>query len=306
MPIKRMEINGHCFSFRHWKTSRASSCVVYVHGGPGYGISVLGAQWLKNLVPDSVDCFFYDQRGAGRSLGIHDLFRKMSVHDHESDLISICQMLAKKYRHLILVCHSWGTIPGLNCLSRELPVRVSYIGLGQVVNGIDGELYLFRILQEKLKKNPEWRSCFPYSVPVVSGQLRLIQYLARSRKMAMSLLEPKSIDIERYIMESELYQRGDRLKLRIGFALSLLRLWPECLAINRDRPGVVNTASTCIFVSGEHDFITPPHLVEKMFRLNVFGSDSEHIIFPNAGHRMNLSHATKIRAIVSRLAEQST
>lgn len=84
--------------------------LIYLHGGPGAGVTDLEIKTLSALSYDGYDLYLYDQAGCGRS-GRLDNIREYTAERHKKDLEDIVRRLnADK---VILIAQSWGSILSL-------------------------------------------------------------------------------------------------------------------------------------------------------------------------------------------------
>lgn len=273
----------------------SDDCIVYVHGGPGYGLSVLGAKCIEKMFPDHCNYVLYDQRASGKSISLKSLIKKQSIEEHEEDLLRICEFLFEKYERIILVCHSWGTIIGLRLFLANRSLPLSYIGVGQVVNGVKAEKYLYSKVCSEADKQGIANLISKYDGPILTNGLRNLLYLIKSRKMAMALFENNCNLLEEEAKKSSNYEFGDEIIMKVGFANALLRLWDDCLLTNFDDLPSSNPVDMCLFVTGSHDVFTPPYLVDNMIEGNSLFAGSRHLIVKNAGHKVHITHPNVIR-----------
>lgn len=83
------------------------SPIIYLHGGPGAGITDLEIVTLSKLTSTGHDIYLYDQVGCGHSSRL-DNIQDYSAERHVSDLEEIVQQL--KADKVILIGQSWGAI----------------------------------------------------------------------------------------------------------------------------------------------------------------------------------------------------
>jgi proline iminopeptidase len=81
--------------------------LIYLHGGPGAGITDLEIKTLDKLADDGYDVYLYDQIGCGHSARLENI-NDYSAERHRKDLEEIVKQLdADK---VILIGQSWGAI----------------------------------------------------------------------------------------------------------------------------------------------------------------------------------------------------
>lgn len=84
--------------------------LIYLHGGPGAGITDLEIKTLGNLSQYGYDVYLYDQIGCGHSERLSDI-NEYSADRHRKDLEEIVQQIGAE--KVILIGQSWGSILGI-------------------------------------------------------------------------------------------------------------------------------------------------------------------------------------------------
>ncbi len=136
-------ING----MEQWITIKGDSTrpiVLFLHGGPGsplspYSDAIFGHQEKDLLLVQ------WDQRGTGRTYGrnapeeLTPEFLKsnpLSVHLVTTDGLELSKYLLQRFKQsgIILFATSWGSVPGINMITRNPELFHAYIAHSQVVN----------------------------------------------------------------------------------------------------------------------------------------------------------------------------
>jgi len=81
--------------------------IVYLHGGPGAGITDLEIKTLGRLASDGYDVYLYDQIGCGHSARLDNL-NEYTADRHRRDLEEIVKQI--NAGKVILIAQSWGAI----------------------------------------------------------------------------------------------------------------------------------------------------------------------------------------------------
>ena len=89
------------------KGEKKPSPLIYLHGGPGAGITDLEIKTLSRLADDGYDVYLYDQVGCGHSSRLNDI-TEYSAERHRKDLEEI--VLHINAEKVILLGQSWGSI----------------------------------------------------------------------------------------------------------------------------------------------------------------------------------------------------
>lgn len=115
--------------------------LIWVHGGPGQSETPVVRHFNAQL-EDHFVVIYWDQRYAGRSL---DPFgpkpQRQDIDDYVGDLDALIADL-HKYLHcrkVVVVAHSWGTVPGILYTERHPENVAAYVGIGQEADTPESE-----------------------------------------------------------------------------------------------------------------------------------------------------------------------
>ena len=117
--------------------------ILFLHGGPGAQMSSYSYYWQTEL-EEKYTIVQWDQRGCGRTY-----FKNINLQNQSqpsidamlSDLDELVDYLCEKYKKdkVIIMGHSWGTLLGSLYIQQSPQKVAAYIGVGQVINTIEGE-----------------------------------------------------------------------------------------------------------------------------------------------------------------------
>lgn len=153
--MERWRINGVDESVILRGRDRTAPVLVWVHGGPG--TSETGVlRRFNGALEDHFVMVYWDQRYAGRSL---DPFGPkpphQSIDDYVSDLDVLIDGLRRRFpcQKVVLVAHSWGTVPGLLYAERHPENLIAYVGVGQEADALESERrsYAFVLAQAEAR-----------------------------------------------------------------------------------------------------------------------------------------------------------
>lgn len=101
--------HGSRIAYWHFPAQRVNKLapLIYLHGGPGAGITNLEIATLSKLSSTGHDVYLYDQVGCGFSSRLGDI-KEYSAERHVHDLEEIVKQL--KADSVILVAQSWGAV----------------------------------------------------------------------------------------------------------------------------------------------------------------------------------------------------
>ena len=155
--MERWQINGIEQSVILRGRNRTSPILVWVHGGPGTSETGVLRRYNSEL-SDSFVVVHWDQRYAGRSL---DPFGPKPAHqeidDYVSDLDVLIGNLQRRFpcQRVVLVAHSWGTVPGILYAERHPENLAAYVGIGQEADALESERrsYSFVLSQARARRD---------------------------------------------------------------------------------------------------------------------------------------------------------
>jgi proline iminopeptidase len=90
--------------------------LIYLHGGPGAGVTDLEIKILSSLADDGYDVYLYDQAGCGQSARLQDI-TQYTAERHKRDFEEIVKQLPAE--KVILIAQSWGSILSLLFLANN-------------------------------------------------------------------------------------------------------------------------------------------------------------------------------------------
>lgn len=131
--IERWPINGIMQSVIIRGRDVRNPVLVWVHGGPGSSETPVIRRFNEAL-EDHFTMIYWDQRYAGRSL---DPFgpkpKNPKIGDYVDDLDVLITTVRKRLHcgKVVVVAHSWGTVPGILYAERHPENVAAYVGIGQ-------------------------------------------------------------------------------------------------------------------------------------------------------------------------------
>jgi|SRR5215469_3876822 len=115
--------------------------LIWVHGGPGSSETPVVRHFNAPL-EDHFVMVYWDQRCAGHSLNLFGPRPKsVKIDDYVADLGVLITGLQNRLHcgKVILVAHSWGTVPGILYTERHPENVVAYVGIGQEADTPESE-----------------------------------------------------------------------------------------------------------------------------------------------------------------------
>ena len=138
---ERWPVNGTSQSVIIRGRHDSDPILIWVHGGPGSSETPVLRQYNAELEEHFV-VVYWDQRYAGQSL---DPFGpkpgKLTIQQYVDDLGVVVERLRARFHRdkVVLVGHSWGTIPAILYAQRHPQTVAAYVGVGQVADVEESE-----------------------------------------------------------------------------------------------------------------------------------------------------------------------
>ena len=134
--------------------SRTNPVLLFIHGGPEWPATPMIRKYNQDMTKNFV-LVSWDQRNCGKSKT--DSTAKLTPGLFVEDAHQVTEYLKQEFhaRKIYLVCHSWGTIIGINLILKYPADYAAYIGTGQFVNPNRSEAlaHNFVIAQAKLNND---------------------------------------------------------------------------------------------------------------------------------------------------------
>ena len=245
---------------------RADPMILFVHGGPASPITPTMWQFQR-----PIEEFFvvanYDQRGAGKTYGETDpalVAGTIHIARYVDDLIEIAEHLRQRYdkRKLVLMAHSWGTIPALAAARKRPDLFYAYVGIGQVINTRENERISFEYALAEARtrgdktalRELEALAPYPGKQPITRERI------VAARKWpqhfgGLSAYRSTSTYFFNGPLLSPDYDATQRGYIDAGSMLTLGRLLPEFVAV--DYSAVKTFPIPVVMFLGRHDYTTP-------------------------------------------------
>lgn len=155
--VERWAINGQMQSVILRGRHRSDPILLVVHGGPGSSETAVLRQF-NAVLEDHFVVVYWDQRHAGRSL---DPFsrppEKLTVRQYVDDLAAVVAQLRRRFHRdrVVILGHSWGTVPGILYAQQHPETVAAYVGVGQMADVMESERrsYAFALREARARGN---------------------------------------------------------------------------------------------------------------------------------------------------------
>ena len=273
---------------------RANPIILFVHGGPASPITPTMWQFQRPI-EEYFTVANYDQRGAGKSYGETDpevVAGTIRIDRYTDDLIEVAEHLRQRYgkRKLILMAHSWGTIPSMAASLKRPDLFHAYVGIGQVISTRENERISFEyaLEQARLHKNEEalreLQSIAPYPGEQPITRERIV--LARKWPQhygGLSAFRSSSDYFYKGPLLSPDYNAEQVKAINEGSLLTLGRLLPEFVQVDYSK--VESFPIPVVMFLGRHDYTTPTAPTEAWLK-QVKAPAKQAVWFERSAHMM--------------------
>ena len=284
--LRKVEINGAKLEVMIRGEDKSNPVIIFVHGGPCCSeipyVRKYQTEWERNFT-----IVHYDQRGSGKSYSFGVDYSDVGVSTHVNDLLSLTEYIQEYLgqEQVILAGHSFGTYIGTLAAAEKPELYRAYIGIGQMSNCTESELYnLEKCIMEAEKagneKDVEYLKSLESSI--ASGEIIAPRNYVRKYGYAA-----------RHISETGDYLSGFFFGTEYNL-LDAIRYYTAIIKYqgNFEREATNAPLSETVlelqvpvyFVMGKYDGMTAPEAAEEYLN-SITGTDTkEFILFEDSAH----------------------
>ncbi|MBI4832317.1 MAG: alpha/beta hydrolase [Candidatus Lindowbacteria bacterium] len=288
---------------RGW--AKSNPVLLHLHGGPGAPDMALARHFDGELVKHFT-VVHWDQRGAGKSYSRGIPIESMNVEQFVSDTLDLTELLTKRFNapKILVLGHSWGTEIGSLAVARRPDLFYAFVGIGQVVNGDEGERISYDYVvgkarasgNEKALRELEEIGPPPYS----THDKLLTQRKWLDRFGGVSHTGVGMGQLTRIGLTSPDYSLLDGINFFRGQAFSS-NVWE-----NMSKSGyhtnlfqeVPRIEVPVYFLVGRYDYNTPFELTERYYQQLEAPRGKQLIWFENSGHFIPYEEPEKYRDVL--------
>jgi len=264
---------------------RANPVILFVHGGPGDSMvpfAQLYRPWERYFTVVQ-----WDQRGAGRTFGRNGTNEApMTIDRMVRDGIEVAQYL-RAHLHkdrVILLCHSFGTVLGIQMVKRRPDLFAAYVGTGQVVAKAEKERILYARLMKRLEAAHDEEGL--RKLRTVTAPYHTEAELQVERAVTSRFDPPVERNLRKELTPVVLYAPDYSLRDIYDFTHAAAyvgeAIYPQQLNYDARKLGLKFDLPFFIF-EGEADSITPPDLAKDYFD-SVQAPVKGWVVFRGVGH----------------------
>ena len=298
--------------------STENPVVIYLHGGPGYPTNYLSYQWQEPLW-DFFTFVDWDQRGCGRTYYRNrkqDPNNKSLTYDQaQNDLDELVHYVQKALgaEKVILLGHSYGTMPAISYAGTHPDNVLACIGASVVVDMPESEEYSYRDargiaeakgdsteeLDKAFEKFAAWDGKFEPQALMDMNNLRKVVFPYHPSPKG------QNSNMMKDMLHSPDHNWTDirwLLKPFSGYNAYLQMNWPlyEHLLGTDLREERTDFQTPVYMVSGTADWITPTKFVRDYYD-RITAPDKELYLMPDCGHNCLTDDTVLFKEIMEKI-----
>lgn len=278
--------------------------LLFLHGGPGTPEMPLLYKFQYEW-EDYFTVVHWDQRGAGKTYFANDagdVYGTISFEQYIQDAWEVTEYLKQKLgkKKIALLGYSWGSTIGDTLVKRYPDSFSAYIGVGQLINGAEGERIGFEnALNEAYRReNRKDIETLEKLKPYPSNPFDITKF-TRLRKVQVKYGLAVGVDIKAisgyffspYLTLSELtYYLINPFELNkniVQFAFAEYNI----------RNYGTEYKTPVIYILGENDYQTPTSLAEDYFE-EIQSPAKKIFVLPNAAHQPMIDNPRRFAEIL--------
>ncbi len=287
-------------------TNRSAPLLFYVHGGPGMTATPFLRTYNSNL-EDQFLVVYWEQRGTNNSYNDRLAPNTMSISQITEDMSELIDMLMKEFNKekVLIVAHSWGTIPALEYVAKSPDTVSAYISVAQTVNQIKSDTAGYEWALAKARKKQYKKSIKileelgrpPYTYDEFVTQRKQVNFLGGSMLTTKSDMELAWI-----ALQTPEFSWRNLGRVVDGIQLSGAALWEEQQQYNAlTRHPRIEVPLFMLF--GRYDHIISPEW-GKIYFDNVDSPTKEFILFEKSAHAPMFEEPTVFNKTIINIAKK--
>ena len=251
----------------------------------------------------------WDQRGCGKSHYSNFPNETLTLKQILSDTKELVSFLRNEYSKdkIFLIGHSWGSILGMYTVASHPEEFYAYIGMGQVINSIEGELMSYQYALQKAKEAKDTASVNQLNsigLPPYEGyQSTSIQRNILGKYNGVFGGELTYPEIIRIINNSPDYTQKDKQNILPVFIQVNNQMWEQVTTI--DLTGIKRIKVPVYFFLGKYDYSVPFELAER-YLIKLKAPYKKIVWFENSGHYPNLEEPKKYQDMLINVVLKNT
>lgn len=252
---------------------RDNPVILFVHGGPA--TPTIPSLWqFQRPLEDYFTMVNYDQRGAGKTYLANDpeaVSGTVHVQQFVDDVVEMAEHVRAKLgkKKLVLMAHSWGTIPATHAALQRPDLFHAYVGVGQVINVRDNERLSIAWGLEQARRHgnaqavAEMESIMPYpgDEPITRERIVIARKWPQHYGGMAAFRDETNLWFYGAARLSPDYDADDRAALNAGSLFTLGRVLDEFVQV--DFKPVREFPIPVVMLMGRHDYTTVSQLIDE-------------------------------------------
>lgn len=297
--LERIVLGGVAQSVLIRGHSVANPVLLYLHGGPG--TSELGMLRTYNMpaLERRFTVVVWEQRGAAKSFAAIAPRSGMTIEQLVADAHELVEVLCRRFakEKVFLVGHSWGSALGVLAVAQRPGRFHAYVGVGQVVDMLEGERLSYAWTVEQARKAGDTPSLEklerigapPYAEPLRAKVVTQRAILAKYGGEVFGNPRGGVFIVLASLLGTREYGWLDRVNFFRGVFASMDLLWPQIMTINLFEQAPELEVPVYL-LEGRHDMEAPSVLAERYFEALV-APRKRLIWFERSAHFVNTEEA---------------
>lgn len=283
--------------------------ILFLHGGPGYPFISYARKFQGQLEQNFV-VVNWDQRGSGKSFSTNIDSETMNQKQLEDDTLELIDYLCDRFdkEKVYIVGHSWGTVLGIETIKNAPEKVIAYVGIGQVIDDVDGEKLSYNFVFEKALEEDNQKALKELNLigepPYKDSKTDTFVQRKWLKEYGGFELEVITLnEIIKGIIFSPEYSWIDGIKFLRGNMFSI-----ETLLNNREKADFREKYKEfdvpVYFCAGRYDYNTPSILVEEFFN-NIQAPKKNFYWFEESAHEPHLVEEKKFAEIMMEIYKET-
>ena len=286
--------------------NKRAPLLLYVHGGPG----MTSTPFLRTYNEQLEDHFlvvYWEQRGTSNSFS-EDLNKSsMTIDQITNDLSELVDLMLAEFQQeeVLLVGHSWGTIPALEYSAESPNTVAAYIAVAQTTNQVESDKQGFEWALAKAQEKALEKSVNvlqnlgtpPYTYDEFVTQRKQVNFLGGGTVEAKS-----DLDFAFTAVKSAEFAWPKLGSLVKGVQFSGAALWEEQQQYDAFKRHPKLDVPV-FMLSGRHDRIISPALASAYFDA-LDASEKEFIWFEESAHAPQFEEPELFNSTIIEIAKQ--
>ncbi len=295
--IRDVSINGVNQRLLIRGANKDNPLLLHLHGGPG-GPDQAIIQSKGQTIEDIFTVVYWDQRGSGASYHADRDGSKLTLNQLVEDGVTISDMLLSEFgqEKLYLQGHSWGTLLGVNMISKAPDRYKAFFAVGLFANSKQSERLSWEYVLAAAKAAGDDHAIqrlTEMGSPPFSTDEEWIRNVTEQRKLLWPYENPNAEPLfnmaEVYWMFATYsgYTIGEKLRSLGGLDYTMADLWPVVVETNLIKSHTQFDVPFYVF-QGKYDQHTVTQVAREYFDV-INAPDKAYHLFQNSAHWPHIS-----------------